>query len=100
MISVQGELDLSTAPSLQELLDDAVAGGSKFIIDLNACEFIDSTGIALIVKAFREVSEVESALALCGLHGQVLRILGLARIADYIPTRDSREQALVALSVH
>jgi anti-sigma B factor antagonist len=98
VISVQGEMDLATAPPLQQLLDDAVAGDSKIIVDLSGCEFIDSTGIALIVLAFREVGEVEPSMALCGLHGQVLRVLELSGIPDHIPTRDNREHALAALS--
>jgi anti-sigma B factor antagonist len=98
VISVQGELDLATASPLQQLLDDAVADGSKIIVDLSGCEFVDSTGIALIVKAFREVGEVEPSMGLCGLRGQVLRVLELSGIPDYIPTRDDREQAVAALS--
>ena len=98
VISVRGELDLATAPPLQQLLDDAVSDSSKIIVDLSGCEFIDSTGIALIVLAFREVGETEPSVALCGLHGQVLRVLEMSGIPDHIPTRDDREQALVALS--
>jgi anti-anti-sigma factor len=71
-IRVQAELDLATAPPLQQLLDDRVKGGSRIIGDLSDCVFIDSIGIALIVLAFRELGEVKPSMGLlsgiCRLH--------------------------------
>ena len=55
-IAVRGELDLSTAPELEGPLDEAVASGdAAVLIDLSECEFIDSTGIALIVRAWQQL---------------------------------------------
>lgn len=49
VISVVGELDLSTAPQLEECLQTATAT-TNVLVDLGACEFIDSTGIAVLVR--------------------------------------------------
>lgn len=96
VIAIGGELDLSTAPQLEESIQ--AAGKTGLVFDLNACDFIDSTGIALLVKASREASEVGRKVALCGLKEQVLRVLEIAAVEDLIPTRNSREDALAVVS--
>jgi anti-anti-sigma factor len=48
-IEVDGELDLSVADQLQRAIDDAGPGAT--LIDLGHCTFIDSTGIAVILRA-------------------------------------------------
>jgi anti-anti-sigma factor len=51
-IEVDGELDLSVADQLQRALDEAGPGST--LIDLKYCTFIDSTGIAVILRAHRQ----------------------------------------------
>lgn len=93
VISVAGELDLSTAPRFEEHLRGAGAG-ARVVVDLSACEFIDSTGIALIVRAAQEGDGDGSRIALCGLKQQVLRVLQVAGVEDQIPTKQSRREAI------
>jgi anti-anti-sigma factor len=55
-VSVRGELDLSTAPELEGPLDEVLGSDDgSVLIDLSGCEFIDSTGIALIVRAWQRL---------------------------------------------
>lgn len=52
VIRVAGELDLSTAASLQAELESAVGQSERgVLVDLSDLEFIDSTGIAVLVTA-------------------------------------------------
>lgn len=48
-VSLEGELDLSNAPALEAALAEAIESGKKVVIDLGPLEFLDSTGVALIV---------------------------------------------------
>jgi anti-sigma B factor antagonist len=48
-LALQGELDLSNAPTLEASLTNAIDSGKKVVIDLDQLEFLDSTGIALLV---------------------------------------------------
>jgi anti-anti-sigma factor len=48
-LALHGELDLSNVPTLEMTLDGAIASGKKVLIDLDRLEFLDSTGLALIV---------------------------------------------------
>jgi anti-sigma B factor antagonist len=105
VLSVSGELDLGTAPQLEQPLEAALAaGGSGILIDLSACEFIDSTGIALLVRAWQRLDgESErngnghSRFALCGVNDQVRRLLELSGLASSLSIHASREAALAAL---
>ena len=74
-IDLEGELDLAVADRLTEALDRAVSEQDRIVIGLERCTFIDSTGIAVIVKAHRELAQQGGALTVYGASDQVLRIL-------------------------
>ena len=85
VVSVAGEVDLSTSPPLREALEQAVAQGPNVVVDLSGVTFLDSTGLGDLVRAR------ESALSLGG-HLQlvltqprirrVLEITGLDAVFD------------------
>ena len=49
-VRVQGELDLESAPALERALSQLAAGG-RLLIDLDAVEFMDSSGLAVLLRA-------------------------------------------------
>jgi anti-anti-sigma factor len=100
-ISVQGELDLSTAPDLEGPLDAALDNDEgSLLIDLSACEFIDSTGIALIVRAWQRLAASDNgrALAVCSDNDQVRRVLEITGLELSIPVHATRQEALAAIA--
>lgn len=103
VIAVRGELDLSTAPDLEEPLNAALNGGrASILIDLSGCEFIDSTGIALIVRAWQQLDgdgkgEAGGHLVLCSANDQVRRVLDISGLDQSIPVHATREDGLAAL---
>jgi anti-anti-sigma factor len=100
-ISVRGELDLSTAPELEGPLNQALESGEgSMLIDLSQCEFIDSTGIALIVRAWQHLDSGKNgrALVLCSQNDQVRRVLEITGLELSIPVHGTRDEAIAALS--
>ena len=99
VIAVRGELDLSTAPDLEGPLDAAVDGdGSSVLIDLAECEFIDSTGIALIVRGWQKLEgNGGGRLAICSPNDQVRRVLDVSGLDQSIPVHGSRDEGVAAL---
>jgi anti-anti-sigma factor len=103
VVAVRGELDLSTAPELEGPLEDAVAAGNaSVLVDLTECEFIDSTGIALIVRAWQRLDrgangEGEGRVVLCSYNDQVRRVLEITGLELSIPIHSTRDEALAAL---
>jgi anti-anti-sigma factor len=99
-ISVRGELDLSTAPELERPLEEALEkGDGPVLVDLSECEFIDSTGIALIVRAWQRLDGTEGGrgLLICSYNDQVRRVLEITGLELSIPVHRTREEALASL---
>lgn len=99
-ISVRGELDLSTAPELEAPLDQALeSDDGSVLIDLTQCEFIDSTGIALIVRAWQRLQGDDGgrSLVICSQNDQVRRVLEITGLELSIPVHTTRDEALAAL---
>ena len=103
VIEVRGELDLSTAPDLEAPLDEAIADDhASVLLDLSDCEFIDSTGIALIVRAWQRVdgrsgNGGNGGVVLCCHNEQVRRVLEVTGLESSIAIFATRDEALAAL---
>jgi stage II sporulation protein AA (anti-sigma F factor antagonist) len=103
-ISVNGELDLNTAPELEAPLEEAIATeGSRILLDLSGCEFIDSTGVALVVRSWqrhdaRAGGGGTGRLALCCPSAQVKRLLDITGVGAAVATHGDRDSALADLT--
>jgi anti-anti-sigma factor len=103
VVAVRGELDLSTASDLEGPLEDAVSSGdASVLIDLSECEFIDSTGIALIVRAWQRLDQAANGegsgrVVICSDNDQVRRVLEITGLELSIPIHGTRDEALAAL---
>lgn len=57
-IRIRGEVDLYTAPKLRERLEQVVAGeDQQVVVELSEMDFIDSTGLGVLVGALKQVRE-------------------------------------------
>jgi stage II sporulation protein AA (anti-sigma F factor antagonist) len=81
-IHLEGELDLAVADRLTEALERAASERDRIVIGLEQCTFIDSTGIAIIVKAHRELAQQGGVLTVYGASDQVLRILSITGLTN------------------
>lgn len=102
-ITVLGELDMNTAPQLEQQLEEALAGGeASIVLDLSQCEFIDSTGIALIVRSWQRLDrnaggDGKGRLVLCSHNHQVRRLLKITGVESSISMHEDRDDALAEL---
>jgi len=95
-IGVIGELDLAVADQLREALDRAEAECFHILIDLRRCEFIDSTGIAEIVRTHQQMAEHGGWVAAYGPTSQVSRILSVTGLTENGLVFESAEEALAS----
>jgi anti-anti-sigma factor len=93
-IHVAGELDLAVAGQLADALERAATERDEVMIDLGDCEFIDSTGIAAIVKAYRRAHERGGRVAVYGASAQVRRILAVTGLTENGLVFDALPEAL------
>lgn len=56
-LELGGELELSTAPAFSTQLEQAISDGTEtVVVDMSRLEFLDSTGIALLVEAHKRLN--------------------------------------------
>jgi anti-sigma B factor antagonist len=96
-IQVEGELDLAVAGQLDEALTAAVEECSRVLVVLERCDFIDSSGIAVILRARNRMGEEEGRLVVCAPRAQVLRVLSMTGLTSNGLVCDSAEEALSVL---
>ena len=95
VIGVSGELDLASSPALQEELDRVAASDSEMlIIDLRGLDFMDSTGLSVLVRAHQRAEEQGRQLAMVKGPQQVQRLLSLTGVADRLTVVDRPEELL------
>jgi anti-sigma B factor antagonist len=81
VINVRGEIHMSTAPGLQRGLTEAIEGGHKAIVlDLSGVEFIDSTGLSVLLNGLRQVNAQQGRLALVCANPTVLRLFEITSL--------------------
>ncbi|MEX0755456.1 MAG: STAS domain-containing protein [Actinomycetota bacterium] len=86
VITLAGEVDLSTAPALRERLAGLIDGGAtSLVVDLRQVTFMDSTGLGVLMGAHLRIHEQDGELRLVASEGPVLRVLTLAKLTDLFP---------------
>jgi anti-anti-sigma factor len=95
-IRVDGELDLAVADQLQDALERAASRNDRVLIALEGCQFIDSTGIATILRAYNEMTADGRRLAVYGPSSQVLRVLSITGLTGNGLVFDSLDLALAS----
>ncbi len=97
-VMVHGELDQGTAPQLRGVLGAAMGdSATSVLVDLTECDFIDSTGLSLLVEAKRRLGEERRAFGVCCPDADVRRLLELTGIDEAIGLFDTRDEAVAAL---
>lgn len=93
VVSVTGELDVFTAPDLETRLSELIESGtSDVVIDLTSVEFLDSTGLGVMVKGLKWAKEAGGGLRVVAADEKIVkvfRITGLDEVMSLQPTLDS-----------
>jgi anti-sigma B factor antagonist len=83
LLHVQGEVDLSTVDLLNEAMADAFDQGAEpLVLDLRGVEFIDSTGLRVMLRARSRAVEQGGSLLLMSPSNAVIRLLELSGVED------------------
>jgi anti-sigma B factor antagonist len=86
ILKLEGECDIGTAPALREALRPLIPPEvTDLRVDVYDLDFIDSTGLGVIVGALRRIREGGGELTLAGARGAVQRVLEVTRLDQAIP---------------
>jgi len=93
ILTVSGEIDMSTAPRLEEALESANAGASRVVVDLTNVSFVDSSALNAFVRGQRGLTERGIALRLvapsAGVVRKVFEIANLTEPLNVVETTDA-----------
>ena len=93
VISISGELDLASSPALEEELERVAQSDAQLVvIDLRELEFMDSTGLSVLVRAHQRAEENGRRLGLVNGSQQVQRLLTLTGVAERLALADAPEE--------
>ncbi|MFZ0042253.1 MAG: STAS domain-containing protein [Solirubrobacteraceae bacterium] len=95
VIAVTGELDLASGPQLEAELD-RISGPEiqLLVVDLRKLEFMDSTGLSILVRSHQRLAEEGCEMGLVRGSSQVQRLLDLTGVAERLTLVDEPDELL------
>lgn len=92
VLAISGEVDVYSAPDLRSRVGDLVDSGHRqLVLDLSGVEFLDSTGLSVLVASQNRIREIGGVLTLvCSQEWllKLFRITGLDQVFTMCPTVD------------
>jgi anti-sigma B factor antagonist len=80
-LAASGEIDAHTAPTLASAID---AAGPDVELDLAGVEFVDSSGLRVLIDAHQRLAEAGGALRITALSDPVRRLLEISGVSGYL----------------
>ena len=95
VVMVGGEIDVYTAPKLRDKITELVAAGTyHLVIDMEAVEFLDSTGLGVLVGGLKKVRAHDGSLHLICNQDRLLKIFLITGLAKVFVIHESTAAAL------
>jgi anti-anti-sigma factor len=96
ILSLDGELDMANAPLFQDALDGAeLARASAVVLDLQQLQFIDSTGLRIVLATRERCRERGQEFAITPGSDQVQRLLSVTGVGEHLRTVATPGELLV-----
>jgi anti-anti-sigma factor len=95
VVKAVGELDLHTAGVLDEALREAVAAQAPVIVvDLSGVDFMDSTGLSVIVAAVAGARQYDGEVRVVTATGKITKVFALTGVDQQVGIFSTRDEAL------
>lgn len=97
VLEVGGEIDVATAPRLREQLI-ALVNDQRYqiVVDLEAVDFIDSTGLGVLIGALKRVRTHDGDLALVCTEPRILKVFEITGLLSVFAVHPSVDAAVSA----
>ncbi len=95
VVAVRGEIDVYTAPKLREALVDLVnAGRYNLVVDVEGVDFLDSTGLGVLVGALKRVRANGGELALVCTSSRIRKVFEVTGLTKVFSLYDTVDEAV------
>jgi anti-sigma B factor antagonist len=97
VVEVIGEIDVYTAPKLREQLAELVdSGRHDIVVDMQGVEFLDSTGLGVLVGGLKRVKQHDGSMNLVCTQERILKIFRITGLTKVFPIHDSVAAAVAS----
>lgn len=97
VVAASGEIDVATAPVLRDRLTELVeAGSTRLIVDLEDVDFIDSTGLGVLVGAVRRTRADAGDLRLVCTNTRILKVFEATGLHEVFMIGSTVDDAVAA----
>lgn len=96
LVTINGELVLTDSQQIKEEVKQAIEKDGRFqvVIDLSKVDFIDSSGLGVLIGWFKTVNQAQGKIAYVCLTEYVSKIISLAKLDKIFPIYATAEEAL------
>jgi len=97
VVVVSGEIDVYTAPKLREQIVSLVDEGQyHLVVDMSGVEFLDSTGLGVLVGGLKRVRAHDGSLSLVCDEERILKIFRITGLTKVFPIHATVDEAVAA----
>lgn len=97
VVAVVGELDLADEARMDLAVDFVVGLGiPNVVIDLGRCEFVDATGLRMLLRAQHRIDRSGATLTVLSPLPRVRRVMDITGVSDRLPMVDGSEPGAAA----
>jgi anti-sigma B factor antagonist len=95
VLTLRGEIDVYTAPHLRQAIVDLVDGGAtNIVVDMAMVEFLDSTGLGVLVEGLKRVKRRDGSLSIVATQDKILKIFNITGLNKAFPIHGSVNDAV------
>lgn len=94
VLAVKGDIDVYTAPRLRAKLVELVSQGArKIVVNLDGVDFLDSTGLGVLVGGLKRVRSHDGDLTVVCTHARILKVFELTGLTEVFRISTSVDEA-------
>jgi anti-anti-sigma factor len=96
VIDLEGDVNRSAQAALDAVFEEAMTGASRLVLNFTAVDYINSTGIALIVGLLAKSKAAGVPLSAFGLSDHYREIFSITRLSDFLTVHRDEQEAMSA----
>lgn len=98
VLEISGRFDAHVSPTVDQWITENLPAALPLVINFEGTTFVDSSALAVLVKAFKRTQEHQGKMALCNLQKPVQIILELTRMDKVFSIFDDETSALASVN--
>ncbi|MBW4578370.1 MAG: anti-sigma factor antagonist [Tildeniella nuda ZEHNDER 1965/U140] len=99
IVELIGDIDGSTASTVQEQVLPLAQTGGRILLDLTQVPYMSSAGLRMLLSVYRQISSHNGQVILVGVSEEIRDTMSITGFLDFFTTRDTLDSGLEALKV-